>query len=488
MTGVRILDLFSGMGGLSLGFALALDAEILGLDIDRYAVMTYNYNLNRFGARAEVQDVLAWEPCGEWDIVMGGVPCQPFSLANTKKRGRNHPLYPTLPRFFDIVLELDPKAFLMENVRGLVTRTHRHLLEEQLERVGVRYRVRWQVLNSSFYGVPQRRERLFVLGIRRDLDPEPSFPLETHSKVPQVTLDGRVLHKWVTVREAIGDLLAIPPCVVGRKKGKVGGMSITEHNINPKKLFYSKEQIERVLKFRRGKLDDLDEPARTVKVDGRGGDKTNDAILVPLIAEHVVNSVKIGIANPKGFGDASKVPNRLDLPAKTVMKGGGRGGAIPPLVELPTEHDIQGYIDPEKQFRRSWIRRHPIIDKEEASPTIVGHIHKNLSRSELAVRDCVGYRRLTVRECLRLQSFPDWWSFPDKVSISRKYKLIGEAVCPILAYRLAIHIGKLMGWKVKEPPKYEEWQLPYFYRAFADYFSEVSKQSDKPTKDEASNG
>ena len=83
------------------------------------------------------------------------------------------------------------------------------------------------------------------------------------------------------------------------------------------------------------------------------------------------------------------------------------------------------------------------------------------------------YRRLSVRECMRLQSFPDWWAFPENTSRTRMYKLVGEAVCPILAYRLAVHIGKFMGWRVREPPRREEWQIPYFYRAFADYFNEL---------------
>ena len=89
---VRVLDLYCGMGDLSLGFALALkDAEIAGLDIDRDAVDTYNLNLNRLGATARVQDVLAWEPAGAYDIVIGGPPCQPFSLANNRNPGLSTP-------------------------------------------------------------------------------------------------------------------------------------------------------------------------------------------------------------------------------------------------------------------------------------------------------------------------------------------------------------------------------------------------------------
>jgi hypothetical protein len=79
------------------------------------------------------------------------------------------------------------------------------------------------------------------------------------------------------------------------------------------------------------------------------------------------------------------------------------------------------------------------------------------------------YRRLSVKECLRVQSFPDWWRFPANASTTKKYKLIGETVPPILAYRLAVALGKALGLSTREPPREEEWQLPYFHRAFADY-------------------
>jgi len=80
------------------------------------------------------------------------------------------------------------------------------------------------------------------------------------------------------------------------------------------------------------------------------------------------------------------------------------------------------------------------------------------------------YRRLTVKECMRIQSFPDWWAFPESVSTSRQYKLIGEAVPPILAYRIAISLAKTLGLKTREPPREDEWSLPYFRRSFADYY------------------
>jgi len=429
---VKVLDLYCGMGGLSLGFVLGLeDAEILGLDIDKYAVETYNYNLNRLNAEAKVQDILRWESRGEYDIIIAGSPCQPFSTANVKKRGREHPLYPTFPRFFDIVLELRPKVFLLENVKGLTTRRHRPLLEEQLKRVELHYRIRYQVLNAAYYGVPQRRERLFVLGIRKDLGIQPSFPPPTHAEEERVTLDGK-LHRWVTVREAIGDLLLIPP----------QGNTLTYR------------QTERIRREREDTLrhfakmefpDNLDKPSRTISSHTVEGTK-RETIVVP-ITEHVMTE-KGGWSNPKSDWGSRVMPE--DKPSYTITEKHRSGQ----LVELPS---------------LAWLKKHPPAELNMPSNTIASNVGKNKKWVCNSVVVEGKYRRLTVRECLRLQSFPDWWSFPNSISTSRKYKLVGEAVPPALAYRLATHIGKLMGWKVREPPKEEEWQLPYFSRMFADY-------------------
>lgn len=394
---VRILDLYCGMGGLSLGLALALEgAEIVGLDIDRWAVETYNLNLSRLGCRAEVQDVLSWGPRGGFDVVVGGSPCQPFSLANTKRRGEGHPLFPTFPRFFDAVLALRPRAFLLENVKGLTLRPFRHYLEAQLRRASEHYRVWMEVLDASCYGVPQRRERLFVVGVRRDLGVVFRFPRPTHAPSGSVGLDGRRVHKWLTLREAVGDLMPIPPSEGGQpaqalpfmgSKGEVVELPWTE--------FQSKHPPLRP-----------DEPSVAVVSHSA---KSSRHLLAPVLAEHVMTELG-GWATPRS--DWGSRVMREGAPAFTITEK-HRSGQLLPVV----------------------------------------------------------YRRLTVRECLRVQSFPDWWRFPEPCAVSRRYKLVGEAVPPILAYRLGVALAKALGLRAREPPREEDWALPYFRRAFADYFS-----------------
>jgi len=403
---MRVLDLFCGMGGLSLGLAFALrDAEIHGVDIDPHAVATYNLNLHRLGCRAERADLLTWSTDGEYDIVVGGPPCQPWSLANTKNSGSRHPLYPTFQRYFDIIKSIVPAAFVFENVRGLVAQKFKPLLDIQLRSLAETYRVKSAILNAVDYGVPQKRQRVIVIGIRRDLGAEPVFPSQTHAEHELPLLDGRKLHRWLTVREAIGDLLDTPPTIVhrghsgGRKTSLVsdgpsytlGTMSsggrgrttmyllVSDHDTGEKKLLRTNP--------RHGKPLDLDGPSRTVKVDGRGGDFCFDTMLLP-----------------------------LDLPATAILG------------------------DPRMSTHEHHYRRNQYY-----------------------------FRRLTVRECMRLQSFPDWWMFPEDVSVSRRYKLVGEAVPPVFAYRIAVALGKALGLPVREPPREDDWGLPYFRRAFADY-------------------
>jgi DNA (cytosine-5)-methyltransferase 1 len=433
------------MGGLSLGFALALGARITGFDIDKWAVGAYNLNLSRFGCRAMVQDVLKWEPKGEFDLVIGGSPCQPFSLANTKKRGESHPLFPTFIRFYDIVLELKPKVFVMENVKGLITKTFVHYLTQQLSRMQD-YRIRYAVLNAADYGVPQRRERLFVVGIRKDLGSF-EFPEPTHAEKEYVDLNGNRVRKWITLREAIGDIMHIPP---------------TEG----KKLIQTNP--------RHGKLADLDEPSKTIKVDGRGGDFCYDTILVP--ARKMTEKQKAWyrkrweerefdrtILFMDSAGEVVEIPwipyqdayppLNLNEPSRTIYSHIAKWSRD---ALLPTSEHVMTDLDPTKVWGNDWGAR--VMDADNPANTIT---EKRRSGQLLPIV----YRRLTVRECLRIQSFPDWWRFPDGCSISRRYKLVGEAVPPILAYRLAVAIGRTLGLEARGVTV-DEWPIPYFDRAF----------------------
>jgi DNA (cytosine-5)-methyltransferase 1 len=439
---VRVLDLYCGMGGLSLGIALALEgAEVHGVDIDSYAVSTYNLNLNGLGCEAVVADLLSWRPGGEYDIVVGGPPCQPFSVANTVRTGEAHPLFPTFRRYFELVRAIGPVAFVFENVKGLLTHRFKPLLDEQLGSLASEYRIRYGVLNAAHHGVPQRRERLIAVGVRRDAGVPPALFEPTHAEAEMSTLTRR-LYRWLTVREAIGDLLEVPSAIVHR--GHSGG------------------RRESVVS---------DGPSHTVgTMPGGGGSRTTMYLLV---SDHVMTERGGSTSGPWEWGRRVMRPCR---PANTIT-GKHRSGQ---LVEVPwtAYQDKHPPLDPDRPSRavvshagRYW--RDLLVSLGQPALTILsdgrlrpdGH-HDSLSRS------CI-YRRLTVRECMRLQSFPDWWRFPESVPVSRRYELVGEAVPPVLAYRIAVALGRALGLRTREPPREEEWGLPYFRRAFADYLDGV---------------
>jgi len=225
---MRALELFAGAGGLAMGVSLAGFKPLGVVEWDRWACDTIRENQAR--GFPTVQD---W-PLTEGDVrqfdlsgipegielIAGGPPCQPFSM------GGKHRAYEDdrdmFPTSVDIVSSVRPKAFIMENVRGLTRPTfanyfsyiilqftfpeikrrreetwmdHLARLEREKtsgKRTGLTYDVVYRVINAADYGVPQKRERVFIVGFRHDLGARWSFPDPTHS------LEALLVDQWVT--------------------------------------------------------------------------------------------------------------------------------------------------------------------------------------------------------------------------------------------------------------------------------------------------
>ena len=156
----KVVDLFAGCGGLSLGFEAA-GFKTHGFEMVSSAVQTYRHNLN--GPCEEVKLEVGFEYPSA-DVVIGGPPCQPFSVRG-KQQGMND-ARDGFPIFIDAVKRLNPRLFLFENVRNLMF-SHRWYLDlilNELEKLG--YVVEFRCLNAVNFGVPQNRERLVVVGHR----------------------------------------------------------------------------------------------------------------------------------------------------------------------------------------------------------------------------------------------------------------------------------------------------------------------------------
>ena len=383
------VDLFCGAGGLTLGFK---QAEYKGygfkvvaaVDVWKPACETYKINYPEVevicGDIREnwVKQRLTTATGGHVDVVIGGPPCEAFSLAG--KRDPNDPRARLFYDYVDIVAKLQPYIFVMENVGGILTmltlredidyETKRKVLDAlnrllELDKVGkarraapqyiirensarsseeaelvkfvrkylvtaaeairqafnnIGYDVVWKVLNALDYGVPQERKRVFFIGAKKGLGVAIHFPERTHAPEESIAIGGRKLERYRTLRDAFGDL---PPLE------QRPGDEVYEGSFSP--IYMSRNRYK-----------SWDEPSYTI------------------------------------LASARHVPLHPDSPR--MIK-----------------------IDKDK-----WA----FANEPGKKP-----------------------RRLSVRECARVQTFPDWYKFAG--STVGKYALIGDAVPPLLAKRVA---------------------------------------------------
>jgi DNA (cytosine-5)-methyltransferase 1 len=372
------VELFAGGGGLALGVERATYRHLVVNEFDGRACETLRANgAFDFGEKGhgwplisgDCRDVDWREWRGQVDLLAGGPPCQPFSLGGIHRGDEDtRNLFPEAIRALH---EIRPRAFLFENVRGLVRRSFRpyfdyitrrlaapHLaarddeswlehdgrLERELDTVPdtERYTVRWTLLNAADYGVPQQRWRVLIAGYRADLDLEPEFPTPTHS------------------RDA---LLA----------SQLDGSYWREHNIKPRD-----PQLTPAARKRIERAGTSGARWRTVRDALRGLPEPKDGVETPNVFNHV------GIPGARLYKGHSGSP--IDWPAKSVKAG----------------------------------------------------VHGCPGGEHILLREDQTYRYFTVRECARLQGFPDTWRFEGPRSEAMRQ--IGNAVPVDLAETLAVAV------------------------------------------------
>jgi DNA (cytosine-5)-methyltransferase 1 len=328
---MRSIELFAGAGGLSIGVSNAGFTPAAVIEWDRYCcdTMRENKQFNVAPMRhwplfeGDVRDFDFGSIKGQIDLVSGGPPCQPFSLGGKHRGHRDR--RDMFPEAIRAVRELRPRAFLIENVKGLTRATFANYLEyvrlqlghpELIQRTGeawgahlgrlerhqtsnrrsgLHYRIVMRVLNAADYGVPQRRERVFIVGIRGDLGLEWSFPEPTHTADAlhwskwrsgeywdehQVSRRARFddekgkaralalkaeprLPRWRTVRDAIADL---PDPEQHPKRAA----AVPDHRFQPGARSYAGHTGS-----------PLDEPAKTLKAGDHGVPGGENMLLRP---------------------------------------------------------------------------------------------------------------------------------------------------------------------------------------------------------------
>jgi len=249
---MKIVSLFCGCGGLDMGLKMAGHKIIWANDFDKDSIETYKRNLLEKGEKVVCESILdvPSKEIPDCDLVIGGFPCQGFSVANpyrNEKDKRNF-LYEELLR---VVRDKKPKFFLGENVQGITNLGGYETTDDKKNKLGkvfkmilndfkkIGYKVEWKILNSADYGVPQLRKRMVMVGIRKDIDLAFEFPRTTHTNKqkeygPKICNNGNDLKAYKTVKETIGDLpigysLDIPNHQGTKHKVKINGFLGNRH-------------------------------------------------------------------------------------------------------------------------------------------------------------------------------------------------------------------------------------------------------------------
>lgn len=205
MSTLKAISLFSGMGGLDLGLKRAGFKVLIHIDNDPYCIKTLQENwkesiiVNEDISKLKGESILKkvkFEK-GKIDLIAGGPSCQPFSRSNEgKRRGTKDARGLMIFEFARLVNEIRPRAFIMENVAGLLSsnkgKDFKNLLEYYKK---IKYNVHFKILNAANYGVCQKRKRLFLVGFRDEADFK--FPIQTY---------GEDAKPFITLKEVIGDL------------------------------------------------------------------------------------------------------------------------------------------------------------------------------------------------------------------------------------------------------------------------------------------
>ena len=391
---MRVLSLFSGCGGLDLGFIQQGFKIVWANDFFKDAVETYRKNIGDHIIHGDIRKILSSDIPNDIDILLGGFPCQGFSIANKKRSmgdERNF-LYKEMVR---LITDKQPKYFVCENVKGLLSIQNGEVLNMILNDFrSLGYDVDYRLLKSSDYGVPQNRERVIIIGNRLGL--KNPFPKITHGV--SINLFNNITLPYVTVKDVVGYLSTIRTRETPfNLNGKIIYNHIARTNVSDKfwgrKYNIDQYKVCDYLKEWKNKS------KWTIK-------KIDEHFGYTHTAGHWFRKDKCGsIPKPKDWWELKKILNFDETYDKVVTE-----------LELKT-------VTFEQSLRISnW-------DRPSDTITATGpEIHPNKER------------RMSVRECAIIQTFPDDFIFYG--SMSNMYKQIGNAVPVLLGNKIGEVIKK----------------------------------------------
>ena len=222
---LKSIEICAGAGGQALGLEMAGFKHIALVEYEKKYCETLKKNRSEWNIICEDVKNFSGKPYrNKIDLLAGGVPCPPFSVAG-KQLGSDdeRDLFPEALRLIE---EINPKAVMLENVRGFLDPAFKDYRESILKRIDeLGYNVQIKLLNASDYGVPQLRPRIVIVGIRKDVQGKFSYPLPTSEKVKTVgetLLDLMKKNHWQNANEWAKQASTIAPTIVGGSK-KHGG-------------------------------------------------------------------------------------------------------------------------------------------------------------------------------------------------------------------------------------------------------------------------
>lgn len=459
----RVLDLFSGCGGLTVGFRLAGFTSLGGLDVNRPAMAThwFNFHLVEYQAFEETPafdlkvttpaDYGAWagigDPAALVDVLVGGPPCQAYSRIGRKKLAslagtEDAHIYDERGFLFDHFLEwteeVNPLVVLIENVPDSLNYGGVNIPEyisRDLEEMG--FDVAYTILNSVHYNVPQGRERVFILGIRRELGRSPVFPKPTHryDRDPEFRAQRSRIHALVERAELNGGKThaTLPPeCpaetllpAIGCEEALSDLPFMSTRDATSSSRPGSKDVLEK-RPYSSPPASPYQELMRTWPDFSTGRDVSGNNIRWTPRDFETFALMKDGDNYLKALSIAE---GRLE---RQVAEWTLAHGAPPDSEQYGRL--MKAIVPPysREKFDSKWMK----LSRGLPSHTVVAHLSTD-TYSHIHY-DSVQARGVSVREAARLQSFPDGFRFLG--NMSEAFSMIGNAVPPLLAYNLALEI------------------------------------------------
>lgn len=398
---LKVLELFAGIGACSEALTnLGIEHEIVdAVEIDKYAICSFNAI---HGTNFDAQDITKWDKDIECDLIMHGSPCQDFSVAGKQAGGdkgsgtRSSLMYETLR----IVEKLKPQYVIWENVKNLISKKHWHNFESYIRAMeDLGYESQYKVLNAKDYGIPQNRERVFTVSIRKDMPSK-----EFYFPAPK-TLDKRLKD---ILEDEVEEKFYLNQDQISRMKTTNFNCSKFETRVQ------NEDEISRTLCAR-----DYKDP-KCVRVGGLyDSDETR----------HQAGS----IYDPRGISATL-----------STMQGGNQEPII--VEDFYKSRDAREYQDVSPTLRSERIGlkvKEPFIaasrgrgenNEQHLEPNMTGSSNTltSVQKDNYVVEPGFRIRKLTPKECWRLMGFKDA-SF-DKakgagISNSQLYKQAGNSIC-----------------------------------------------------------